>query len=338
MPITSRARRSCSTRRAWDAAPIPYFERAVTLDPGYVRAYQQLVVAHSGVLSVSTGLTQAEVDQHLARMNEYSSRALAAAPDLWVGHIARAIYFLAANQIPNADRELARAEKLDRGDDPELKFALANMNLLLGRMTKGEAQYQASVLMDPVRRFEGWSIEYKYYLGRFDEAIDEYKRLREAGVALTPQIHVEILSIYMGRREYDKAREAAEASGMLNVPPEVFSGSAPPNPLWLATTAERKAAMDGIAGKGGSFLVAGNALPAAASGYPAAALDFLRFGLERPGLGKERNLWDPNLAEGRKTAAFEKLVTDLGFVAAWRASGDWGDYCKPRGAREITCH
>jgi hypothetical protein len=43
------------------------------------------------------------------------------------------------------------------------------------------------------------------------------------------------------------------------------------------------------------------------------------------------------MAEARKTDAFEKLVIGSGLVRMWRESGDWGDYCRPVTATEITC-
>jgi len=39
----------------------------------------------------------------------------------------------------------------------------------------------------------------------------------------------------------------------------------------------------------------------------------------------------------RRTDGFEQLVEELGLVAAWRKSGDWGDYCRPVSAKEIAC-
>ena len=63
----------------------------------------------------------------------------------------------------------------------------------------------------------------------------------------------------------------------------------------------------------------------------------MRVAFEKPGGFVLFYLWHPIMAEARKTDEFEKLVTDLGFVKAWRESGDWGDYCRPVSANEITC-
>ena len=63
----------------------------------------------------------------------------------------------------------------------------------------------------------------------------------------------------------------------------------------------------------------------------------MRLAFERPGGYASLILWHPALAEARKTPAFAKLVTDLGFVKAWRESGKWPDYCKPMSGSGISC-
>lgn len=42
-------------------------------------------------------------------------------------------------------------------------------------------------------------------------------------------------------------------------------------------------------------------------------------------------IWFPLLRKARKTAAFKQLTRDLGLYDYWRASGQWGDFARPRG-------
>lgn len=79
-------------------------------------------------------------------------------------------------------------------------------------------------------------------------------------------------------------------------------------------------------------------LYAAYAGYPGLAVRLMRAAFEKPGGATLFYLWHPVMAEARKTPEFAQLVTDLGFVKAWRESGDWGDYCRPVGSRGIACH
>jgi hypothetical protein len=77
---------------------------------------------------------------------------------------------------------------------------------------------------------------------------------------------------------------------------------------------------------------------AAYKGHQKLALDLLRIDFDRRSVLDVSALWQPVMAETRKTDEFAQLVTDLGLPAAWETSGDWGDYCKPKDDGGITCH
>ncbi len=40
----------------------------------------------------------------------------------------------------------------------------------------------------------------------------------------------------------------------------------------------------------------------------------------------------------RADPRFKEIVRDVGLVDYWRASGNWGDYCKPVGNDDFECH
>jgi hypothetical protein len=48
-------------------------------------------------------------------------------------------------------------------------------------------------------------------------------------------------------------------------------------------------------------------------------------------------LWARELAGVRWQPVFKEIVTELDFVDYWRASGDWGDFCRPLGAEDFEC-
>jgi hypothetical protein len=48
-------------------------------------------------------------------------------------------------------------------------------------------------------------------------------------------------------------------------------------------------------------------------------------------------IWFPDMTEARRTPAFKDLVRDLGLVDYWRATGNWGDFCRPVGADDFEC-
>jgi hypothetical protein len=48
-------------------------------------------------------------------------------------------------------------------------------------------------------------------------------------------------------------------------------------------------------------------------------------------------IWFPDLARYRKSPEFEQLARDLKLYDYWRATGNWGDHCRPVGADDFEC-
>jgi uncharacterized protein (DUF885 family) len=49
-------------------------------------------------------------------------------------------------------------------------------------------------------------------------------------------------------------------------------------------------------------------------------------------------LWSPFKTNLRTDPRFKDIVRGLGLVDYWRASGNWGDFCKPLGTDDFECH
>ncbi len=49
-------------------------------------------------------------------------------------------------------------------------------------------------------------------------------------------------------------------------------------------------------------------------------------------------LWQPSETGLRSDPRFKDIVRDLGMVDYWRASGNWGNFCKPMGKDDFECH
>lgn len=306
-----------------------YLERAVAIDPHFVRGLVGLAQTYAGRASLAA--TPAEAEAALAKMDEVTARALAADPDLALGINIRGWYYLMRNDIAAADRLIQRATELDPGNDPLLRTALANYAFYTGRATKGAAIRQSLEAIDPIYRNEPWKIFDLTTLGEYRQAIDLFAKLRRADHASLPafQFHAYTAYLMLGdeggaaafaRREnltYGADWQAVRDSG-----------------LEAMSDAELKRWAEGF---GGAALMNVAATYAGLSGHDRQAAKILRWAMERPGASQMIQIWSPLLTKARQTPEFEQLVTDLGLVRAWRESGDWGDFCRPVSEREIAC-
>lgn len=78
------------------------------------------------------------------------------------------------------------------------------------------------------------------------------------------------------------------------------------------------------------------ALWAAYFGDVSLALDALGMSLKLAGPAMNMP-WDPTLRYVRADAGFKALMRQHGFEAYWRATGEWGDFCRPSGKQDFTC-
>ena len=77
---------------------------------------------------------------------------------------------------------------------------------------------------------------------------------------------------------------------------------------------------------------------AAYFGDPEFALQLLHgIPLQEPGGVLGIAIWRPGLREARKLPGFKDLVREIGLVDYWRATGNWGDFCRPIGEEDFEC-
>lgn len=48
-------------------------------------------------------------------------------------------------------------------------------------------------------------------------------------------------------------------------------------------------------------------------------------------------LWLPVLSEVRRKPEFKNLLTRVGLVDCWRATGNWGRFCRPLSDHDFVC-
>lgn len=315
--------------------PQRYLERALALDPNYIKALNQLAVSYG--LQANSAPTRREALALMDRFDEITAQAVATNPDLWIGHVARGYYYSNRRDFAAADRSFRRAAELDDGLDPELRAQLAAWALNMGRTEQAAAISASITLIDPARRHDG-NIWLLYQQGRLREAIADYERqaARDPSVREVPSLFVFWSYVLLGREgdaiAYFERAAPGFGEGYTAQKAEVQKLAA------IRSLAELRAWAVGRFGEGGLGNLTLMALVASHEGHPKLAIDLIRLALERPaGAFPVTVLWTPPMAPTRKTDEFEKLVTDLGLVKLWRDGGDWPDACRPVSEREISC-
>jgi tetratricopeptide (TPR) repeat protein len=260
-------------------------------------------------------------------MDESSSRTLAANPDLWLGPIARGAYHLARIDLSAAERYMRRAAQLDRGDDPQLRTYLANFGMQLGRVQEAASIRRSNETIDPIYRNDPWKVWDLVMLGRYQDSIDLYARLSRIDQGSLQSFNFQTHFAYLLLGAEAEASEFAEQHDIDENARDAYKA--------LLTMSETELSQS--LREQGAIQIGSTALYAAHDGEPEFAVALMRRAFEKPSGFVLFLLWHPAMAEARKTDAFEQLVIDLGFVKAWRESGDWGDFCRPVSQTEISC-
>lgn len=314
-----------------------HFEQAIRLDPNFVKASASLASLYGNRLPLVSN--KAEADRLLAEMDTWSAKALDANPNLWIGQIARGWYDITRKDVPAAEGKMQRAAELDPGIDPQLRVTLAQYAVTLGRNREALAISESKALIDPILEDSPQEIFFLMMNGRHHESIELYERLASDEQA---NLQAYVFHAYWAHVLSGDEAGAFEFVQSLNMPNMTNVAAQLPTfeqrGAWLESTApELRRWADERFGYGGQFQIANLALIAGYKGHGRLAVNLLRVAFERPGGYALFYLWHPAIAEARKSDAFERLVTDLGFVEAWRESDDWGDFCRPVSATEITC-
>ena len=304
------------TRETTERA-IAELQQAVAIDPGFARAWVVLSQAY-GARARQPSLT----DESLREMLRGVERARQIEPLLWRAHSAKGWYLLSRRQLVAADAAMKEAVRLRRGQEsivgPEFGYYLHQVGRWTERLEESERFFSA----DPVISANHEAL---YVLGRKEEARDTYERLK----GLSPSADREyLLMLAMDQPNAEAADEVSEG----------FSKT----PLGLGWFGQRDRVLPALR----RLLAAGNtfrgdfavtAMVAAHHGELDLAMDFLRAEYLVDGFGAWILLWFPALKQVRATPAFKQFLLDVGLAEMWRATGSWGDFCKPVGDDDFQC-
>jgi TolB-like protein/DNA-binding winged helix-turn-helix (wHTH) protein len=305
-----------TTERAIDE-----YLRAVEQDPRFVRAWVGLGFAYGGRSRDPTRTVAALHD-----MATVAQRALELAPEYWEAHALNAWVQMSYHDFRQAEASMARAIAL-RGRTPNVQEGsgcpVACYFQQIGRVSDALAEARRIQEIDPIAISADQS-SWLYLLGRRDDAIGEYRRVKDMVVR----------PFHTGQIELWLAMEDPDPSGMnerIARTPLAGKWGKPEEMLVVLDELDRA---DRILPRGSRAMLA---MYATIHGDDALALRLLRQEFMRPGFGAYFLMWHPALRRVRASEGFGEFVTELGLVDAWRETGEWGDFCRARADDAVNC-
>lgn len=314
---------------------IDYLEEAVALDPEYVDAWSTLARVYENSASLYVA---GRTDELFRKSEAAARRAIEIAPEA-VGSL------LAAAQLHERNHDWAQTElelRKAKGLAPThywTNIRLGQFYLNVGQPNMAIRYLRVAASTEPLLQYPIANIMLGLgYLGEFDAALGEYEQSEgligdRARLLTVPAT----LALEMGDRELIEEY----LDQLIAVDPL-------PPANWPLTTTMRKlldspeSALAELrrfyTDPAYRFPLVRSAMAVWASyfGDDELALDILR-DLYEANEFVVHGLWRHMHRKMRKLPEFKALVRDLGLVDYWRATGNWGEFCRPLGADDFEC-
>ena len=328
--LRGRAQVTMSADRSTQLGQNPLLERAVQIDPNYAQAWAAIYVENEVGRFLSDPLEAAKIN---ARAERALARAVEIAPDAADVLSASARSAMGRGAWTEADRLYRKA--IDRHGNAAL--ALDYGQFLLGA---GKAKEALDYLLDALR-IEPLSMMVHIYLclaygalGRISEALAESDRAESTD---GPKGMQRGATLVVALAQGDRAEIKRRGALVVEADP---TGRAI-NGAMLSLLDDPKKALDTLHGL---FNDSENASQLRRWAIAAWAAYFGDTELALMSL-KETvinnffnlvNLWQPVLAETRRSPGFKDLLREIGLVDYWRETG-WSDFCHPVGDNDFEC-
>jgi TolB-like protein len=306
---------------------------AVALDPAFSRAWVRLY----GVLLTSISwLSESSIAEVRREMGDVAGRVETLAPEAWWTQVLRRDRFLLQRKWSEAD-VAARAAVAKASPSDSVCEEMFDVGRIEQDLPCEERARQA----DPLSLVRSMNTQWMLDLAdRRDEAQAEYVRSRElAGDHRRPE-HYALLRL-MGRKDASPTavkaqyREFLQHTGTFSMPLDRILFERLDDKA-AARAAIRQAYEDPANLDRSRMLIITQY--ADVFGDTDLALAALRRETVEISSGLTSALWYPFMTGLRSDPRFKDIVRELGLVEYWRASGNWGDYCKPVGEDDFECH
>lgn len=266
-----------------------------------------------------------------------------------------------AQQASNAaDRHLLRAVVLDIRDNDyagarrellaalpiaapamraRIEASLADYGVMMGAMAAGVGTARARMLANPLSLPDSLELQRRLHAsGDFGAAEAEYRRSHDLqGDRYFVETFATLRAAVAGLDRAVVAERAARAWAA--TPPAIRAGG-----FDAATVLDnREAALAGLRRElarypdPGAMNPVGVAMWADYFGDVDLALAALDTSYRHYGVGMTRYPWDGEFRHLRRHPGFKELMRHYGYEEYWRATGEWGDFCRPLGSADFEC-
>jgi TolB-like protein/DNA-binding winged helix-turn-helix (wHTH) protein len=312
--------------RARDA--IRLLERAVHLDPNFAGAWAALAEAYTFAAdfppSMALPLTPVELQQRISRA---ALRALELAPDAPQSLRSAGMVSMQSRDWTEAARRLRKAVDLAGPYDYEANLLYAWFLMNVGRATAAIPYEERAMRAEPLLLRP---VTLRAALHEMHGELEKAEALLMASTGLSGHEAMRRQGLIMirlaSRDRHGAMRLGNEKGGAL----PCSSLDDPPRALADLRRHYEEAIHSGVSGQ-----LIPVALYASLLGDQTLALNALRaVGATTQSLFP---IWRPALSEVRRLPGFEEFVRDVGLVDYWRASGDWGEFCRETAGGGFTC-
>jgi TolB-like protein/tetratricopeptide (TPR) repeat protein len=318
-------------------ASVPRLERAVTLDPAFVPAWLWLVDAYTRVALGDATQRQSA----LRRQDEAIDRVVALAPGSPEASFALSYRAARGSDLRSLDRLLQESLKLTGSQGVRARLRYGQFLTSVGQVKRAIEELERVRRDDPLDVFARNQLLLAFEVSEdYARADAEMRQILELPGASNSALLGTAVTRAQGRRDLAKLDKALEALPQEGGGVPMAAGQL--RSLLNAPVAARRELrrifgerqnQDDIYGYSGMIQWAawfGD------RDLALQALEVLRqqqFNFETWGW----IIWRPVMRDVRTEPGFKALVKDMGLVDYWRASGDWGEFCKPVDKDDFAC-
>ena len=323
------------------AEAIPHLERAVALDPDFVPAWLWLI---DGYMRVSLGDPQSRTAA-IRRQTEAIKRVMALAPGSPESSLALSYQVARGRDLQKLELLLQESLKMSGSQGVRARLRYAQFLQGVGRSAPALAELERVVMNDPLDVDARISIAQAHdRAGERARADAELKELSQLPGLSTWQRLSYLLISAMERGDKVGTRQALVARAQVPRPADM-DRSLTYDALGLlddpaAALRRLRQLLNDPRVQSNIFAYSGYPVWAAYFGDRNLALQGLET-ISRQGYSFEtyaQNMWTPVFRVVRGEPRFKQLLRDMGLVDYWRASGNWGDFCRPVGTDDFQCH